>query len=87
MPKKKVGAGRREGTRDGCRARAIASWPAHGGGFGSSGSLEAHDRESRCRGHVYRLARLARPRELRRAQPARAPEHREPTPPSDSEFP
>lgn len=36
---------------------------------------------------VYRRARLARPRELRRAPPARAPEHREPTPPSDSEFP
>lgn len=36
---------------------------------------------------VYRRARLARPRELRRAPPARAPKQREPTPPSDSEFP
>lgn len=33
MPKKKVGTGRGEGTRDGCRARAIASWPANGDGF------------------------------------------------------
>lgn len=59
---------------------------AHGGGFGSSGRLEAH--ESQDTGvHVYRYARLARPRELRRAPLARAPEQREPTPPSDSQFP
>lgn len=88
MPKKKVGTGRREGTRDGCRGPRDRQLAGRLGWFRVFRKGQRLTRDSLDAGvHGYRRARLARPRELRRAPPGSALEHREPTPSSDTEFP